>query len=234
MLSKQVACLFELRFQNIELTNLSDSLKKRNDNLNKFANVVSHDLRSPLSNIISLAELMKEENQESWSEESLKYLEYIKISSYSLKDYVDGILKFYKSDELFHIKEEVVNIKTLVNELKKIADIKNIITFDITGHVEEVVVNKTALMQILVNLITNGIKYNAKKEIVLGIEVSENADFYYFDVSDNGNGIPEEYLTKIFDLFTVVGAEDVNGNVGTGIVLAIVKKIVDSACRSEI
>ncbi|RKM93845.1 GAF domain-containing protein, partial [Aquimarina sp. BL5] len=92
-MSKQVVNLFEQRYQNLRLTQLSDKLEKRNEDLKKFASVVSHDLKSPLANIISLTELLEDGNKDKLNEESLQYLEYLKTSSYSLRDYIDGILK---------------------------------------------------------------------------------------------------------------------------------------------
>lgn len=225
-MSKQVVSLFEQRYQNLKLTKLSDKLKTRNEDLKKFASVVSHDLKSPLSNIISLTEMLEDDNKDTLNEESLMYLEYLKTSSYSLKDYIDGILKFYKSDDLLKLQKEDININILIEELKKITDSNQKVSFSISGNVTTLTVNKTALIQILINLITNAIKYNSKPNTIINMDVNETEDFYQFAIKDNGNGIPKDYLTKIFDLFTVVGVKDRNGNVGTGIGLATVKKIV--------
>ncbi|MGY3794608.1 sensor histidine kinase [uncultured Aquimarina sp.] len=227
-MSKQVVNLFEQRYQNLKLRQLRDKLEKRNEDLKKFASVVSHDLKSPLANIISLTELLEDDNKDILNEESLQYLEYLRTSSYSLKDYIDGILNFYKSDDLVQNKKENIHIDNLLEELKQITDSEHKATFHIRGNTNELLVNKSALMQVLVNLITNGIKYNSKSEIVIDISIEETSDQYEFSVTDNGNGIPQDYLEKIFDLFTVVGVEDRDGNVGTGIGLATVKKIVQN------
>ncbi|MEJ6791362.1 MAG: hypothetical protein QNK89_01110 [Lacinutrix sp.] len=61
-MSKEVVRLFEQRKQNQILENLKNKLEKHNKELNKFASIVSHDLKSPLANIISLTELLEEEN----------------------------------------------------------------------------------------------------------------------------------------------------------------------------
>ncbi|GAA0721159.1 GAF domain-containing sensor histidine kinase [Aquimarina litoralis] len=227
-MSKQVVNLFEQRYQNLKLRQLRDKLEKRNEDLKKFASVVSHDLKSPLANIISLTVLLEDDNKDILNEESLQYLEYLRTSSYSLKDYIDGILNFYKSDDLVQNKKENIHIDNLLEELKQITDSEHKATFYISGNTNELLVNKSALMQVLVNLITNGIKYNSKSEIVIDISIEETSDQYEFSVTDNGNGIPQDYLEKIFDLFTVVGVEDRDGNVGTGIGLATVKKIVQN------
>ncbi|MHA7057395.1 GAF domain-containing sensor histidine kinase [Aquimarina sp. M1] len=227
-MSKQVVNLFEQRCQNLKLTKLSDQLEKRNEDLKKFASVVSHDLKSPLANIISLTELLEDENKNNLNEQSLQYLEYLKTSSFSLKYYIDGILKFYKSDDLLKSTKEKIYIDHLIEELKQITDSEHKVTFNLFGNVNEIVANKSALMQILVNLITNAIKYNSNPDVVINFTVDETEGIYKFSIKDNGNGIPKDYLDTIFDLFTVVGVADRDGNLGTGIGLATVKKIVQN------
>ncbi|WP_091406082.1 sensor histidine kinase [Aquimarina amphilecti] len=225
-MSKQVVSLFEQRYQNLKLTQLSDKLEKRNEDLKKFASVVSHDLKSPLANIISLTELLEDDNKDNLNKESLQYLEYLRTSSYSLRDYIDGILKFYKSDDIIKNSKETIVIGHLLDELKKITDSEHKVEFNVSSSLKEIFANRTALMQILINLITNAIKYNSKSEIIIDINITEEENFYNFEIKDNGDGIPKDFLGKIFDLFTVVGVEDRDGNVGTGIGLATVKKIV--------
>lgn len=227
-MAKQVVLLFELRYKNLELLKLSNHLKFRNENLEKFASLVSHDLRSPLSNIISLAELLTDENKDNWNEETLEYLEYIKVSSYALKNYIEGILKFYKNDQSLKNIVEKIDLGALIKELKTITDADHRVAFSFTSNTQEIIANRTALMQILINLVTNGIKYNSNPKIAIGIQIMDCPEFYEFEVKDNGNGIPEAHLNRIFDLFAVVGVQDRDGNIGTGIGLAMVKKTIDN------
>ncbi|KZS40558.1 ATPase [Aquimarina aggregata] len=226
-MSKQVVSLFEHRYQNLKLLETQERLQMRNEDLTKFAGVVSHDLKSPLANIISITELIEYDGKGKLDEETLQYLQYLKSSSYSLRDYIDGILKFYKSDDLLKNKSENISFDEIITELKKITDTEGHVTFECTNCKEYLIVNKSALMQILINLITNAIKYHKGVDgVVIQIDLKEKDDFYEFSVTDNGDGIPKEYLNKIFDLFSVVGVADKDGNMGTGIGLATVKKIV--------
>ncbi|WP_282086708.1 GAF domain-containing sensor histidine kinase [Aquimarina algiphila] len=227
-MAKQVVNLFEQRYQNFKLQKIQDKLKSRNEDLKKFASVVSHDLKSPLANIISLTELLAYDNKDTLNKESLQYLEYLKSSSYSLRNYIDGILKFYKSDDLIIHKKETVAFDVLMHELKRITDTERNVIFNFQSDVEELTVNRAALMQILINLVTNAIKYNTKSNIIVEVDLRDTKDFYEFSVKDNADGIPQEHLDKIFELFSVVGVADRDGNVGTGIGLATVKKIISN------
>lgn len=227
-MAKQVTNLFEQRYQNYKLILLQEKLKERNEDLKKFARIVSHDLKSPLANIISLTELLEDENMGILNKESEQYIKYLKSSSYALKSYVDGLLSFYKSDELLKSRIEVILVQDIIKELKAITDPEQKVSFYIEGNSKTITTNKSALMQVLINLVTNAIKYNTNLNTEVKFDISENEIEYKLSVSDNGNGIPEEYLDKIFNLFSIVGVEDKEGNIGTGIGLATVKKIIDS------
>ena len=227
-MAKQVVNLFEQHKQNKVLKDIKTKLEIRNLELNKFASIVSHDLKSPLANIISLTELLEEENDGKLNEDSKTYLSYLKDSSSSLKDYIDGILMYYKNDILHNYKKENLTLEELILEAQKIAIPKNDIKLEYTENIEIIKINKPVVLQILVNLITNAIKYNNKSEIEITIGFQSSNTHFHFSVKDNGKGIANEKLNSIFDLFTTLGQKDKNGNIGTGIGLATVKKLVEN------
>jgi signal transduction histidine kinase len=88
--------------------------------------------------------------------------------------------------------------------------------------------NRPALQQILHNLFTNAIKYNDKKCIIIDVILEDDDDFYYFTVRDNGMGISENEINKLFMIFNNLEKRDRHGNFGTGIGLSIVKKLVEA------
>lgn len=226
VLANQVVSLFEQRLVNLELIKLQEELLLRNENLKKFANVVSHDLKSPLANITSLIDLVEKDLKNQLTSESLEYLEYLKGSSDSLREYIDGLLVFYMNSELVESSKELVSFKEFMEHIKKLCLTKGEeVVFNYTKNVGDVFINKSALSQILVNLITNAIKYNDKDKVVLDIVFSENDSDYIFEVNDNGPGISQDKLESIFELFSSFG-EDRNNNKGTGIGLATVKKLI--------
>ena len=228
-LSKQVVYLFEQRYQNFKLEQYQKKLKLRNDNLEKFSSVVSHDLKSPLSNIIALTELLEQENDACLTANSKECINYIKESSLVLKDYIDGLLLHYKSDDLLSTKPEQIDVGLLIDEVKLISDSSNLLQINFSTAVQFIYAIKNPLMQILNNLITNAVKYNTKKEkTILDIEVKDTIGFYEFMVKDNADGIAETHIDSVFDLFITANKKDKYGNTGTGIGLATVKKIIDN------
>ena len=226
-LANQCMNLFESRKHKTKLQHIQRKLKQKYKELEKFASLVSHDIKSPLANIISLTELLKEENKENLDEHSNQYLDFLVESSYSLRNYVDGILKFYRSDHILEKDFEDVHLPSL---LKKIVDLyswdENVeFTYPDKGLLKNI--NKAALTQVFMNLINNALKYNAKSIRKVDITFKTTATHYCFAVSDNGNGIKKEDINKIFKLFTTLDAQDRDGNPGSGIGLATVKKHID-------
>lgn len=225
-MSRQVVLLFELRYQNFKLIQVQEKLKTKNQDLKKFAGIVSHDLKSPLANIISLTELLEFENNTKLDEVSLQCLVHLKTSSNSLKNYIDGILEYYLCDDLLERPHELINFESLMHEISTIVQTDNSSILGNKKNDVELIANKAVLMQILINLITNSIKYSSKPETKIIVSLSNKNAFYEFSVKDNSDGIPENTISKIFDLFSATGVTDKYGNRGTGIGLATVKRLI--------
>jgi signal transduction histidine kinase len=228
ILAEQVMILFEKEYQNTILNVLQEQLKTTNENLEKFAGVVSHDLKSPLANIISLTNLIEEENEGFLNDDSKMYLSYLKSASYSLRNYIDGILNFYKSDSLLVCNKQEFKLDDLLTEVKNILPISSNVSIE--SNFENVVIttNKAALQQVFLNLISNALRYNSKENSLVKIIFSQDDKHLKFTVSDNGNGIESKNFKKIFDLFEVVDDVNFDKEKGSGIGLATVKKVIES------
>ncbi|WP_452230296.1 sensor histidine kinase [Lacinutrix sp. MEBiC02404] len=225
-LGKQVMRLFELRKKNDQLQSLQEELNNRNNHLKSFASHVSHDLKSPLANISSLTELLKEENINTLSKDSKQYIDYIEESAETLRDYIDGILMHYKADDLVNKEFEDVSIPKLFEKIKSILMLKDT-NFKYTkeGFIQNQ--NVAAITQILLNLVDNAIKYNNKPEPLISLHFSSTESEYIFSVTDNGNGIEAEKQKDIFNLFSTAETTDIRGKKGTGIGLYTVKTLVE-------
>lgn len=224
-IAKQVMNLFDLRLNNKLLADTEQELLDRNAELNKFASHVSHDLKSPLATIMSLTDLLKNEDDNTLTEDSVEYINYIEESAESLKNYIDGILIHYKANELLNADKEYITIDKLFSSIQRIhlLDDKQ---FKTTPNQTAIFINKAAVTQVLLNLVDNALKYNNKPNPEVVINYSENADFHIFSVSDNGNGIPADQQKEVFTLFNNNNQTDVTGKKGTGIGLFTVKNLV--------
>lgn len=226
-LAKQVINLLELRKKNFQLMENHNALLTKYKDLEQFASVVSHDIKSPLNNIMMLAKMLQDTHEDKLDSDGIQMLEYIYKSSEELKKLVDAILMYYKYDnEKVEIKEKI-RLNDFLQYLIDILDTKNEFDFILPNKTIKFYSNKVALGQILYNLISNSIKYNDKEKGIITIDFSETEDHNILTISDNGSGIDKANFDKIFNVFETLGKTDRYATKGTGIGLSTVQKMVN-------
>ena len=227
-LAQQVVKLIELHKANYILEDIKTDLEAKNEELKNFAGIVSHDMKMPLANIIVTTDILKAKYASQLDEKAIDYLRYLKRSSFSLSDYITGLLNHYESDKLTEENSEEFDVHLLLEEIVELLNINFDCEINLPDNNFDMSCNRAALEQIFLNLIGNSLKYNNKKRIIINVEAKEFSDKYFFKVSDNGIGISKDKQDKIFDLFSIVGHTDREGKRGSGIGLATVKKLVTS------
>lgn len=225
-LSSQVVSLLELRKSKLMLERLTVDLETRNKEVEKFASVAAHDIKSPLNNILSLTEILSQEYDSVLNDDAKMMLEMLNTSSQTLRDLVDGILEHSRSDYLLKGNKSIFNIDTLVSQCIQLLDHKSEFQFEKELFASEISGNKVALQQILLNLMSNAVKYNSSTCVKIKIVLTEDDQYYRFVVEDNGIGIDPKYQNQVFEVFEVISTEDRFGKRGTGIGLSTVKKLV--------
>jgi signal transduction histidine kinase len=227
-LSDQIMKLLELRLQRIEFEKTIKKLEKKNQELEIFAHIAAHDLKSPLANVSGLVALFSENYGSAIDAEGNEIINLIKTSADKLRQMIDGLLEYSKTDQMTTENQTEVDLKILKEEISNLFIFKNNCSITFISNVDSVKTNKTALEQILINLIANAIKYNDKEIAAIEIEILEEDKFYKISVGDNGPGILKEDQEIIFQIFEVVLNVDRFGQKGNGIGLATVKKIVEN------
>ncbi|WPY99819.1 GAF domain-containing sensor histidine kinase [Christiangramia sp. OXR-203] len=227
-LGKQVEILYEYHLQNTELKKAQSNQLENNKILREFAGNVSHDLKMPLANMIITSDIVKAKYASVLDEKGKEYLDYIKNSGLKLSEYITGLLEYYSEDgsKPSEVKEFFLN--DLLEDTIDLLHIDSNCDIRLPEENLKIRVNRAGLGQIMMNLISNSLKYNDAEEIVINIECYENGAFYHFSVSDNGIGIPEENLEQIFELFTVINVKGTPDERGHGIGLSTVQKLVDT------
>ncbi|MDB5193508.1 MAG: domain S-box protein [Segetibacter sp.] len=237
-LTSQKATQKQLRQNNQQLEEINQALESSNNDLQQFASVASHDLQEPLRKIQIFSNLMKEK-QDELSPESSKYLEKIIDSSGRMKVLILDILNYSR---LSASKREVecTDLNELINELRD--DFELIIQEkNAEIHIGELPcldVNRGQMRQVFQNIISNALKFSVpgKSPIIritskiisdkcFNSKQDKNGLFCLISVQDNGIGFDEKYLNNIFALFERLNGKDKFE--GTGIGMAIAKKIVD-------
>ncbi|WP_281238601.1 sensor histidine kinase [Flavobacterium praedii] len=227
VLSNKVISLFELKKANLLLKQKNKELESQRTELEMFANVAAHDIKSPLKNIGSLTQLLLEEYGPKLDEGANEMLNMLHTSSLILNSLVDGILNHSKAGSILEINRDEFDLKYFIDNTIQLMNSRGQYEFITLFENQSIVVNRVALQQIFINLIGNAIKYNNKEQIEITIGFSETKSHYHFYISDNGMGMVKEHQSKIFKIFEILGVEDRFGNKGNGIGLSTVKKLIE-------
>lgn len=226
-LAHQVTKLLELHKINKRLVESHNILSDRYRELEKFSSVVSHDLKSPLNNILMMSKMFGEDYSDRLDENGRNILDYIGASAEQLKRLIDGILEHYKYDGLDVSKREKIRLRKVSEYLTGLIGSVEGIEYRFPDEKATFWTNEIAFGQILYNLIANAVKYNDKKQGIVEISYAKTADEHLISVTDNGRGIPEQHQEKIFEIFSTLGTPDRFNAKGTGIGLSTVKKLLD-------
>jgi signal transduction histidine kinase len=226
-ISKQIMNLLNYKKSIRKQEELSVQLSQKNDELDRFASIAAHDLKSPLTNIISAANLFAEIYASQIDAEGRLIIDLIEKSGQRLKSMIDGLLQFSKIDNLNLLTNSKIDLIKLVKDLHTLIGNNDNLKISLNTKLTSIETYPILLDQILINLFTNSLKYSNKKITEIEIFVSENTSHYLFTVKDNGPGIAKKNQSKIFNLFQVASSKDQFGNKGNGIGLATVKKVVE-------
>lgn len=200
---------------------LIKNLKHAVGELNDFAHVVSHDLKTPLRGIYTLVSWLIEDYKKQFSTDVHNTLHQILQRTAKMDELINGILQHTQISSKDIHKHEI-DLDNLVRELLSMLDISKHFELDIPEPLPIFYGNRTSMIQLFQNLISNAIAYNDKEKGKLTIVCKIHDDYLNFQFSDNGKGIAEKYLKTIFGMFKTVE----NYHTSSGIGLSIVKKIV--------
>jgi signal transduction histidine kinase len=223
-LADQVMALLELRRSKKHLEDLLQREKERSKELEQFAFIAAHDLRSPLNGIASMSELMLNTQAESLSDDGIRMLSSIQGASGQLSSLINGLLDYYRLDTADVELKAPMHRDEIKAQVTDLFGNESAFELHIEINPEKVNTYGPVLLQVLLNLVSNAIKYSDKPTTVVGIEIDETPGFYKVVVTDNGPGIDHKFREKLFQLFETASPTDRFGNRGNGIGLAIVKK----------
>ncbi len=226
-LANQVMLRLEMRKKNMQLIISQKKLRKANQDLKRFAQVVSHDMKTPVANISFLVKAFRLRYESELDVDAFELLDLMGRSASELLLFVDAVLV-----RSIQVKKTGSQKTDCLSVIKKVIDLiapPEDIVVKIEGDFPKVHMDKVALQQVFQNLITNAIKYNDKEKGIIIISSQSDGSFHYFNVADNGCGIAKINLKNIFKNKRTFATKDRYGNKGTGTGLARVKSIVESS-----
>ncbi|SDL92419.1 His Kinase A (phospho-acceptor) domain-containing protein [Catalinimonas alkaloidigena] len=203
--------------------NISE-LQRKNEELDRFAYVVSHDLKAPLRGIENASNWLEEDYGSELPDRAREYLHLMKGRVHRMENLIDGILALSRIGK-GKKPVETVDVRQMVEEIAETLSPGEHMQIVIDTPLPVLVTERIPLLQVFTNLISNAIKYHDRPTGRVVVACLEKEHEYEFSVADDGPGIDPQYHEKIFIVFQTLKERDALESTGVG--LAIVKKIMD-------
>lgn len=214
----------ELKRANQKLAQALHRLNQRNQELDAFAYIVSHDLKAPLRGISNLSQWLVEDLQDQLPEDNQEQLRLIQQRVLRMEDLINGVLQYSRAGkqaveilqvDVLQLLREVIDSLTPPSEFR----------VELPKTVPQLETQPILLKQVFANLISNAIKYHDRPDGCIQIRCQDQGERLQFTVADDGPGIAPENHQRIFDIFQTLASADKAK--GTGLGLTIIKKIVE-------
>ncbi|RZJ73973.1 ATP-binding protein [Flavobacterium sp.] len=235
-----VALEQKIKERTIQLEEKNEMLLKSNKELQEFNYISSHDLQEPLRKIQTFVSRIQDSESGQFSEKALTYFDKIRESANRMRELINDLLSYSQTDQ-DKSKFEVVDLREVVEEVVDDLDeeiVKKSAKVEI-GEMCQATVVPFQFSQLFYNIIGNSLKYSSKDrspEIKIESKLVENLNpenpdlgdgkYCRIRISDNGIGFSQKYADRIFELFQRLHTKSEFS--GTGVGLAIVKKIVEN------
>jgi PAS domain S-box-containing protein len=203
-----------------------ENLKRSNEDLERFAYIASHDLQEPLRNVVNFSQLLSRRYQGKLNADADEYIGYIVEGGKRMQALVQDLLEYSR----VHTKGQAfqpVNCDEVVDQVTRNLQvtIKESNAVIQTGPLPTVLADPTQLTLVFQNLLGNAIKFRREESPYIHISAEKREDMWKFVVRDNGIGIDPAFFDKIFVIFQRLHTREKYP--GTGVGLAIVKKIIE-------
>ena len=203
----------------------TSGLQQVSKELEQYARVLSHDLRSPLSTISSYVELLQNRHKEELAEEGKTFLQYIAEKTDQMNAVIQDLLAYLRAGQ-----RAQQHVLTDVNKVIEVVEYQLRAELDASqgiirvGELPQILAARTSIQQIFQQLILNALHFRSSASPIIEIRCIREANHWHFQVSDNGMGLDEAYADKVFEPFQRMHHGSPSG---TGVGLAICKKWVE-------
>jgi signal transduction histidine kinase len=225
-LAEQIVDKIELKRKIASLEIANEKLLNANVLIQKFASMAAHDIKNPLSSILLTTELLKKSALSNNDARALKLTEVNISSAKSLLSLVEEMLEYSRRPELLFARRQKINVASFFERIKSLTVIPDHFTINFQSALSNISFSLIAIEQILLNLLSNAIRYNDKQKGIVQVKLSEDLVHYILDVTDNGKGIAKESVEKIFDTNFTINGKDQFGVKSNGIGLSTVRDLI--------
>ena len=213
--------------ENLKLNeDLELRVKLRTEELEAFSYSVSHDLRTPLRAINGFAKMINEDYSSTFDSEAKRLFNRIEENAKKMGNLIDDLLEFSRLGKKEIHKSTVPMTEIAETALSEITSIVNHRSAVTIHPLHPVQADATMIKQVMMNLVSNALKYSSKTEKpVVEIKSQVEGNEIIYSVSDNGVGFNNQYSDKLFGVFQRLHLQ--KDFEGTGVGLALVKRIID-------
>lgn len=215
----------ERKRQEETLAQQAAELMRSNTDLEQFAYVASHDLRSPLRAMENLARWIEEDAGHLLPDESRAHLEALRCRVHRMDRLLEDLLRYARAGRPGAEPEDIA-LRPFLEEVIELAESRGAFRFEIDCGVASLRAVRAPLEQVLRNLVCNAVKHHDRGHGTIEIATADRGDFVEFSVADDGPGIPDDCHERAFRMFQTLRPRDAVE--GSGMGLALVKKLVES------
>jgi signal transduction histidine kinase len=210
------------------IKNNAQKMKQSNEELERFAFIAAHDLKTPLRAIENISSWLEEDVGDIIPEASNKHLREMRNRVRLMDKMLDDTLEYARIETKIEAQSnQAVSGQTMVDEIIKLLDLPPGFNVKIGNELAHLSLKKLPLQQVLFNLVNNAVKHHDKAEGTIEVDAQEKDSEYIFSVRDDGPGIEPQYHQKIFEMFQTLQTKEKSKGRGMG--LAMVRKIVRTA-----
>lgn len=224
-----IELLIEYINARIEIITLYDEKKRNSREKTEFLASVSHEFKTPLNAIIGFCDLLSEKIDNS---ENIKYLDNIYKNSVYLMSLIKTILEYARSDsQPLTIKRERIRTKQVINEiLQDFSEMRKEKNIAFNYTLSDIIINADIIRfkQLVYNLVSNALKFSKENSKVSIVTYVNRKKEFVFEIRDKGDGISKKDITKIFNFFTQVNRNELKRQQGSGVGLALCRKILQA------
>jgi two-component system sensor histidine kinase/response regulator len=219
---RRLQALERRRTHQLELA--EGELRRSNEDLQRFASVVSHDLQEPLRMVTSYMQLLERSLGSNITQEQKEYLDVAVDGGRRMSELIRDLLS-YSNVSSAESCREVVDVEDVVKQVKVNlrAAIEEAQAEVIAHDLPKLTADHSQLLQVFQNLIGNALKYRSERKPVIQVSAAEQGSAWLISIADNGLGIPPEDCQRIFEMFRRLHGSTIPG---TGIGLAICQRVV--------